>query len=140
MLCLGPTKTPVANIGKMVSEIHSFNPDHFMACRHGTLEDIADMLDTVVAPHKQTVDMSGPDGSATNVQDINAYPSTVLIVLGGHEFICPTIAGDENEVTPISDEKNKVLQAIAEALANCHRCCVLLPPPQCSEVRAGPDL
>ncbi|MDP7304135.1 MAG: hypothetical protein QGG09_13605, partial [Pirellulaceae bacterium] len=129
ILCLGPTRTPVANIGKLLSETHSFNPDHFLACRHGKFEDVADMLDAIVAPYRQSVDTSGPDGSAINVQNINAYPGTVLIVLGGYEFIRPTMAGDENEVTPISDDKAKILQSIAETLADCHRCCVLLPPP-----------
>ncbi|MDP7303297.1 MAG: hypothetical protein QGG09_09365, partial [Pirellulaceae bacterium] len=128
MLCLGPTRTPVDNIGKLLSETHSFNPDHFIACRHGKLEDIADLLDTIVAPYKRCATVSGPDGSATNVQKMNAYPGTVVIVLGGYEFIRPTMAGDESEVMPLSDEKAETLLAIAETLAYCHRCCVLLPP------------
>jgi hypothetical protein len=42
MLCLGPTNTPVANIGQMLADTHTFHPDHFAACRHAQLEDIRD--------------------------------------------------------------------------------------------------
>ncbi len=73
--------------------------------------------------------VSGPDGSAGSVQDIEVYPGTMVIALGGHEFIGPTIAGDENEAKPISDEKVEVVRTIAKTLTKCRRNCVLLPPP-----------
>ena len=33
LLSLGATRTPVDNIGKLLFETHSFNPDRFIACR-----------------------------------------------------------------------------------------------------------
>ncbi len=53
----------------------------------------------------------------------------MVIALGGHDFIGPTIAGDDNEAKPISDEKVEVVRTIAKTLTKCRRNCVLLPPP-----------
>ncbi len=122
MLCLGPTNTPVANIGQMLSDTHTLHPDHFAACRHAQLEDIRDLLNAVMASYKQSMYVSGPDGSAGSVQDIEVYPGTMVIVLGGHEFVGPTIAGDENEAIPISDEKVEVVRTIAKTLTRCPNC------------------
>ncbi len=119
----------MANIGQMLADTHTFHPDHFAACRHAQLEDIRDLLNAVMASYKQTMYVSGPDGSAGSVQDIEVYPGTMAIALGGHEFIGPTIAGDENEAIPISDEKVEVMRTIAKTLTRCRRNCVLLPPP-----------
>ncbi len=71
---------------------------------------------------------SGPDGSATKIPQLGAYPGTVLIVLGGYQFIRPTLAGDEYEVAPFTEQDAEVMRSIAATLAFCRGCCVLLPP------------
>ncbi len=59
---------------------------------------------------------------------MSAYPGTVVIVLGGYEFIRATMAGDEYEVAPFADQKAETLRTIAGTLAYRHGSCVLLPP------------
>jgi hypothetical protein len=129
MLCLGPSNTPVQNIAMMLGDTHTLLPDHFVACRHGQLEDIRDLLKQVMACYKRTMCVSGPDGSPGTIQKIEMYPGTMVIVLGGHDFICPTIAGDSNEAKPISKEKVEVVREIAKTLTRCRKPCVILPPP-----------
>jgi hypothetical protein len=38
LLCLGATRTPVENIGLLVRETHTLDPDRFIACRGATLD------------------------------------------------------------------------------------------------------
>ncbi len=53
----------------------------------------------------------------------------MLIVLGGYQFIRPTLAGDEYEVSPFTEQDVETMRSIAATLAFCRGCCVLLPPP-----------
>ena len=128
MLCIGPTSTPEQNIKMMLEDTHTLPPDEFIAIRHGQIEDIRDMLTQVMACYKRTMCVSGPDGSADTIQNTEMYPGTMVIVLGGHDFICPAIAGGSDEAKPISNEKADVIREIAKALTKCHRSCVILPP------------
>ena len=52
-LCLSATRTPVANIGLLVRETHSFDPDKVVACRYATPEDIADLTENTVNRYKK---------------------------------------------------------------------------------------
>ena len=129
LLCLGATRTPVANIGLLVRETHSFDPDKVVARRYATLEDIADLTEITVNRYKLNIPgASGPDGSATVIPQLGMYPGSIVVVLGGYQFIRPTPDGDEFEVIPFSERDAEALRHIAAALAFCRSCCVLLPP------------
>jgi hypothetical protein len=144
LLCLGATRTPVANIGLLVRETHTFNPDKFIACRGATLEDIASIVEDVMNPYKSTMPgvfsdtESEPDGSAkkevklTSKEDakrapLGMYPGTIVVVLDGQQFIQPTPGGDF-DVAPMSDQDRRAIQRIAASLAYSRSPCVILPP------------
>ena len=83
-------------------------------------------------PYKANVPGAcGPDGSATNPElpQLGAFPGTIVVVLGGYQFIRPTLNGDEYEVAPFTEEDANTVRAIAASLAFCRGAVVLLPPP-----------
>ena len=139
LLCLGATKTPVANIGLLVKETHSFDPDNVIVCRGATLEDLADITENTVNRYKRCMPgvIGKPDGSATKVKlvsredkaraPLGMYPGSIVIVLDGHQFIRPTPEGDF-EVVPMSEQDETALRHIAASLAYCRSPCVILPP------------
>ncbi len=110
------------------------NPDNFIAVRYATLIDILDILDTIVRPYMGNIPGAcGPGGQATGVdpdlQQIGAFPGTIVLMLGGHQFTRPTLGGEENEVAPFTQEDADNVREIAALLAWCRGAVVLLPPP-----------
>ena len=40
LFCLGATRTPIANLERLLFSTHTVNPDNFIACRYASLVDI----------------------------------------------------------------------------------------------------
>ncbi len=105
-----------------------------MACRYATLIDICDFVDTIVHPYKANVPgASGPGGlpigANPDLPHIGAFLGTIVVVIGGYQFIRPTLSGDEYEVAPFTEEDANTVREIAASLAFCRGAVALLPPP-----------
>ena len=134
IFCLGATRTPVANISQLLFQTRTVNPDNFIACRYATLVDILDILDAIIRPYMGNIPGAcGPGGLPVGVNpdspQIGAFPGTVVHMIGGYQFIRPTLNGDEYEVAPFTKEDADNVREIAALLAICRGAVVLLPPP-----------
>ncbi len=110
------------------------NPDNFVAVRYATLIDILDILETIIRPYMGNIPGAcGPGGlpigANPDLPQIGAFPGTVVLMIGGYQFIRPTLNGDEYDVAPFTKEDADNVREIAALLAFCRGAVVLLPPP-----------
>ena len=102
-----------------------------MAIRYATFGDLTNVLDAIVGPYKRNLPgVCGPDGQATPAADpsspsVGHFPGAIVLMFGGHQFIRPTLDGNEKEVAPLTAKDTNTLREAAALLAWCRGQAVL---------------